>query len=320
MVTASTPEILEQQLSTLEVLQSILSLEGELTLDPQSAAAIPILSDLPSSAPPFEPLEIPEQLPSELTFIILVSLESSSALPEHSNLRVTVNLPLSSSNSVPHISLHQPTWLSRSQHKSLSQELEQYISSNEATLDDGGGGSQFILDALEWLRNRGREALEESTKKAAIEDATSDQIKRKTEGKLVRVWFWLPSLSTKEKRNDIVNWAPEFDLTGFVLAGKPALLCVEGIAENVDSYMNDIKSVSWADIPSFQKKISERHRTPLLSSESRAFSKMEEITHLVDKGGARGNRGEMGQVRDWLIAKGLGDAFGLVIGGGSFSS
>lgn len=34
-----------------------------------------------------------------------------------------------------------------------------------------------------------------------------------------RVWFWLPSLSTREKRDDMVNWAPEYNLTGFVLAG-----------------------------------------------------------------------------------------------------
>lgn len=124
-----------------------------------------------------------------------------------------------------------------------------------------------------------------------------------------------------------------------LVAGKPALLCVEGTEGNIDSYMNDIKSVSWADIPSFQKKvrlplfhnplaslmlrgpqISERHRTTLAAPSARVFTKMEEITGLVDKGGQRGNRGEMGQVRDFLVARGLGDAFGVVIGGGSFVS
>lgn len=53
-----------------------------------------------------------------------------------------------------------------------------------------------------------------------------------------------------------VNWAPEYNLTGFVLAGKPALLVLEGTVKNINTYMNEIKAKSWADIPSFQKKVS----------------------------------------------------------------
>lgn len=81
-----------------------------------------------------------------------------------------------------------------------------------------------------------------------------------------------------------------------------------------------IKSISWADIPSFQKKVSERHRqilSPRLGTQ-RVFEGMIEITGMIDQGGQRGNRGEMGQVRDWLEGKGVGLAFGVVIGGGTF--
>jgi hypothetical protein len=89
---------------------------------------------------------------------------------------------------------------------------------------------------------------------------------------LQRVWFWFPSLSTKEKRRDLVDYAPRYGLTGFVLAGehirtenvqadgfrspgKPGLLCLEGDARKVDQYMSAIKSESWSDIPSYQKKV-----------------------------------------------------------------
>jgi hypothetical protein len=37
---------------------------------------------------------------------------------------------------------------------------------------------------------------------------------------LVRVWFYFPSLNTREKRQNMVDWAPSYSLTGFVLAGK----------------------------------------------------------------------------------------------------
>lgn len=46
---------------------------------------------------------------------------------------------------------------------------------------------------------------------------------------------------------------------------------------------------------------------------------MSEITSLIARTGGRANRGEMGDVRDFLAAKGLGEAFGAVVGGGQFS-
>ncbi|GAA5923317.1 hypothetical protein JCM1841_006481, partial [Sporobolomyces salmonicolor] len=110
---------------------------------------------------------------------------------------------------------------------------------------------------------------------------------------------------------------------------KPALLCLEGTEENIQAYLADIKSNSWADIPSFQKKVSERYRTPLVPRSSspacspptshRLFTSMAEITSLIPRSGHRSNRGEMGPVRDFLASKGLGEAFGAVIGGGQFS-
>lgn len=41
-----------------------------------------------------------------------------------------------------------------------------------------------------------------------------------------------------------------------VFIGKPGLLCVEGDGGVVDAYMGRIKSESWSDIPSYQKKVS----------------------------------------------------------------
>lgn len=46
---------------------------------------------------------------------------------------------------------------------------------------------------------------------------------------------------------------------------------------------------------------------------------MVEITHLISKGGHRGNRIEMGEVRDYLTERGLGEAFGIVLGKGAFA-
>ncbi|KAK4700389.1 hypothetical protein P7C70_g5858, partial [Phenoliferia sp. Uapishka_3] len=302
------------QLSTLELLSSIYP--SELTLSPSTTNAFPLLTSLAASTP--KP-SLSSQLPAELLFSILISLSDSSNQTNPPDLSITISLPLTTADPLPTFTLHQPSWLSRTAHTTFTDDLTTHLSESDDSEQDG---TSYILDALEWIRDTGAQLWEEAEIARLAEDKVREQgiNGKKEEGLLVRVWFWLPSLSTREKRDDIVKWAPEYGLTGFVLAGKPALLCVEGHEPSIDSYMNDIKSVSWADIPSFQKKISERHRTTLPSPSSRAFTKMEEITNQVDKGGQRGNRGEMGQVRDWLVGKGLGEAFGVVIGGGSFVS
>lgn len=60
----------------------------------------------------------------------------------------------------------------------------------------------------------------------------------------------LPSLSTRSKRQDLVNYASSYDITGIVSAGKPGLLILEGPSVSaVEAYLSYIKTHSWADIP-----------------------------------------------------------------------
>lgn len=67
-------------------------------------------------------------------------------------------------------------------------------------------------------------------------------------------------------------------------------------------------------------QVSERYRERLDPvTNPRVFNDMQEITDLITRGGHRGNRGDMGEVRDWLTERGLGEAFGLTLGNGSFT-
>lgn len=110
----------------------------------------------------------------------------------------------------------------------------------------------------------------------------------------------------------MVNLAPGYALTGFVLAGKPGVLCLEGASPDIDSYMSFIKTHSWGDIPSYQKKVSERFRET--EGVQRVFSGMEEITDsLGERGGQRANRGDMQALEAWLGSRGLQEAFEKVI-------
>lgn len=76
----------------------------------------------------------------------------------------------------------------------------------------------------------------------------------------------------------------------------------------------------------FPSQVSEKHRTPLLPLPSpsptldpryRVFKDMVEITSLIPQTGARGNRGEMRDVKEYMGERGLGDLFAVVVGVGS---
>lgn len=45
---------------------------------------------------------------------------------------------------------------------------------------------------------------------------------------------------------------------------------------------------------------------------------MREITSQITQGGQHGNRGNMGEVKQFMTENGVGDAFGIVVGSGGF--
>ena len=130
----------------------------------------------------------------------------------------------------------------------------------------------------------------------------------------------LPSLSSKDKRRDLVTHASSYGITGIVSSGKPGLLILEAASVGrVEAYMSYIKTRSWADIPSGHKKVSEKLREEgLRDPEDRVFPDMQEITEIVNVDGmkgVRGNRGDLGLLRAWLEQRGLGgDRLGKILG------
>lgn len=134
----------------------------------------------------------------------------------------------------------QPPFLTRSAYDTLCTSLAEIPHSQDTT--------ETLMTAIEHVRTVAPTLIQEIEEEEEVGGEEEDD-------PLQRVWFWFPSLSTREKRKDMVTYAPRFGLSGFVIAGKPALLCLEGGGGAVDRYMAAIKSESWGDIPSFQKKV-----------------------------------------------------------------
>lgn len=190
-------------------------------------------------------------------------------------------------------SLRQPEWMSRAEVAGLAAAMPG---------DD-------VFEALEYIQAEALRFLEAQLKSSVSSQKTA---RGSSSEPIVRVWFYFPSLSTRTKRDDLVDNASGYALTGFVLAGKPGVLCLEGGSADIDAYMSFIKTHSWGDIPSHQKKVSEKFRET--EGVQRAFSGMEEITDsLGERSGKRAKRGDMQALGAWLDVRGLREAFGQVI-------
>lgn len=190
------------------------------------------------------------------------------------------------------VRVQQPPWLNKTAASQLM---------------TGAPGGDDVLGTIEHIKEAALQELERALNASSTAPITENDGYES----LVRVWFYFPSISTRSKRDDFIKYAPLYHLTGFLYAGKPGLLCVEGGSQSIDDYMKYIKTESWGDIPAHHKKVSERHRENI---DARVFHNMTETTDMVgERRGQRANRGDMKAMEEWLVERGLGDAFGKVL-------
>ncbi|KAF6813075.1 hypothetical protein CPLU01_14741 [Colletotrichum plurivorum] len=285
------PDLIEHQLSQIDLLTAMYPSEDEVTLNPGSES---LLERLRFSIESGSALDVSGSA-------VEVGLVLRLSIPEgEKELHLDITVPFSRPSDEPQeeaprirIRARQPAWMTRTASSSLNASIPE---------DD-------LFSAVDFIRDSASQHLQSSpTSQSEPTQADADE-----EGPLVRVWFYFPSISTRSKRDDFITHAPGYNLTGFLYAGKPGLLCLEGVSEKIDAYMRFIKTESWGDIPAHHKKVSERHRET--EGVSRVFGEMSEVTDSVggERRGQRANRGDMKAVEAWLVERGLGDAFAKVL-------
>ncbi|OAA38679.1 DUF1115 domain protein [Beauveria brongniartii RCEF 3172] len=288
-------ELLEAQLGQIDLLMAMYPAPGSVVLGDSDKATLERLRDAVAEN------SLSDTLPGFQHVGLLLGLELSpqdnADLSRTIQLRITIPLCFQQdvTDEAPpaRIRLQQPSWMSKAEANNLMAELPQE-DDLFATIDNitAAATSHF------------------SQAQAQDVAAAASPPSRETES-LTRVWFYFPSISTRSKRDDLVRHAPAYGLTGFLLAGKPGILCVEGGSQAVDDYMKYIKTESWGDIPAHHKKVSERYRQTGLAA--RAFAGMCEITGELERRGERANRNDMRALEAWLGERGLGDAFAKVL-------
>ncbi|EPQ31387.1 uncharacterized protein PFL1_00722 [Pseudozyma flocculosa PF-1] len=152
----------------------------------------------------------------------------------------------------PRVTVRSPDWLSRDLFdrvceavKAVEAEREQQQQADEA--NDEGDAVGLVMDIVERVSQVVLDGLasQPPTTDAAQGAPSSSSAVAGANGaatppsataadvaasrRVLRTWSYLPSLSSREKRSDIVTYALSHSppLTGFVLAGKPGLIVLE---------------------------------------------------------------------------------------------
>ncbi|KAK4628730.1 RWD domain-containing protein 2A [Fulvia fulva] len=287
MASTASIEMLESQLHQIELLRAMYSPE-ELKVEEETDKILEqcrVWCENPSGTAPAVPEEISLRLTLPVSECDAKEISMNISIPMNISSRVDSDLAASRVRPI------QPSWLTRAETAQLSTNMP----------------SSDLSSAIDHIRDQA--SLQLSALSTVCRPPASDP--NGVPKPLVRVCLYFPSISTRQKRNDIVTIAPTYSLTGFLLAGKPGILCLEGGAQDIDDYMKYIKTGSWGDIPSQLKKVSERHRET--QDVRRVFEGMEETTDKLDKRGERSNRGDMRALEAWLVERGLEGVVGRVL-------
>jgi hypothetical protein len=290
------PDLIELQLGQIDLLLAMYP--EELTIDSSSQKLLEAVREIGDNhSVSIAWFEKTSTAPSVL-MLLRVPIPSDTAGRQTLEAHLTVPFThdgVEHSDDPPRVRVrvHQPSWLSKAATSQLMADLPE---------------DEDLLGTIEYIHEAASRQLERSIASTAKDSA----IHTASTASIVRVWFYFPSISTRSKRDDFITHAPSYSLTGFLYAGKPGLLCVEGGSQDIDDYMKFIKTESWGDIPAHHKKVSERYRETEIVE--RVFLDMTEITDLVgERRGQRANRGDMKAVEEWLVERGLGEAFGRVL-------
>jgi len=120
----------------------------------------------------------------------------------------------------------------------LNKDLSVVIKAQEAN-------EPCIYTLISWLQDNIETYLKASVCNQAIKrnDANTSNTEDRTAVIFSRYWIYSHHIYGKIKRRDVANLAKENSITGFCLAGKPGIICMEGTLEDCDYCWQKVMSI-----------------------------------------------------------------------------
>ncbi|KAH9640976.1 hypothetical protein HF086_015072 [Spodoptera exigua] len=186
--------------------------------------------------------------------------------------------------------------MNRQNESAINSQLSQYIKENHI-------GEVCLYTAISWLQ--------ENVDKFALISEENNMLPAKssqeTKDEFARLWIYSHHIYNKKKREEIVKKARELKLTGFLLAGKPGIVCVEGHHSDCKEWWKDIKSMTW-------KKIMIRKTEIFEPSEENTFKKFSSFEELCLANPVNNKHSNMSELSKLMTELGLNQIFNDLFG------
>ena len=60
-----------------------------------------------------------------------------------------------------------------------------------------------------------------------------------------RLWYYAHHIYSKGKRSNMLQWSKDLSLNGFILPGKPGIICVEGPQKSCKDFNSLVRAMNW---------------------------------------------------------------------------
>lgn len=278
------PEMLDLQLSEVEMLQSMFPERGAFRLDDPLVIA-----------------EIRSFLEGKFHYEYLQRRIGFSLRLMPGNHKVMIEIVCLYPHEYPSVApcvFTRCEKMDRSSHSQLNEDLLQFICS----LDKG---EICMYSIIEWIQENFVKYLKKEVKTSKKKETEYDTV-------FSRLWIYSHHIYSKFKRRDILDWAQELKLTGFSLPGKPGIICVEGYSQIVDDYWSRLRSLNWKKICAREREDTDIGKTDI--KQFRKFDKFEEKVFESRSGKSREYHMDMGLFYDFLKEHGCEHIFSCYFG------
>ncbi len=177
-------------------------------------------------------------VPSQIDIEAFVSTEACDENASNDGVRLRMNLPIGypTIHSASVTVLHTPKFVTRGNHDSLSNKLQ--ATANELI------GSEAMMSIISECRN----ILSDWECNSSENDVKPPKTKDDETTSLTiepvcvsRRWIWVHHITNNDRRKQIVIEAQDRNLGGFLKAGYPGVVCVEGDSAACDDFVVWIK-------------------------------------------------------------------------------
>lgn len=245
---ANIVDCLSQQLSEYELLKSMYPDQGDIVLSDKN-----VVDEINN----FIDYNI-DYIPNHLDYKVNILIDSLK-------LEFFINLPHSYPKDGPDIYV-RCNQFNRQNESRLNSELSDYIKENHI-------GEVCLYTAIAWVQENIGKFATATQQLASAEASNVKGSQQNEENEFARLWIYSHHIYNKRKRDEIVSRARELQLTGFLLSGKPGIVCIEGQFSDCKEWWQEIKSMNWQKI--MIKKSETFH--PSEEKSYKKFSKFEEI-------------------------------------------